>query len=55
VDSAGAQRIGTDRLIENVERTLDRMQASLDNLRRDAQDPYRFPRHGPDDDRPRAA
>ncbi|HVU64547.1 MAG TPA: hypothetical protein VHC70_11265 [Phycisphaerales bacterium] len=52
-------RIGvesTDEVIRNVERTLARMQSSLDRLRDDADaltDSYRFP--DPVDDGPRAA
>ncbi len=48
--------VRTPALIEQIERTLDAMQARVDRLRRQADEPYRFPpRHDEHDDRPTAA
>lgn len=47
--------VTTPDLIQQVEQTLQAMQARLDRLRRQAESPMRFPRSESDNDRPTAA
>lgn len=47
--------VTTPDLIQQVEQTLEAMQARLDRLRRQAESPMRFPQPVPDPDRPTAA
>jgi len=55
VDQNGATTHGTTRIIRSVEHTLDELQARLDRLKRDAEEPFKFPARPDHDDRPRAA
>jgi hypothetical protein len=45
----------TPALIEQIERTLEAMQARVDRLRKQAEEPYKFPSMRDDDHRPTAA
>ena len=47
--------VRTPELVEQIERTLEAMQARVDQLRKQADEPYRFPTARDDDHRPTAA
>lgn len=47
--------VRTPALIEQIEQTLEAMQARVDRLRREADEPFKFPVAHDDDNRPTAA
>ncbi len=54
IDNGRAQSFPTEDLMSQVERTLDEMQAKIDQLKEDADNAYKFPAPT-EDDRPWAA
>ena len=54
IDNGRAQSFPTEDLMSQVERTLDEMQAKIDQLKDDAENAYKFP-EPTEDDRPWAA
>lgn len=47
--------VHTPELVKQIEQTLEAMQARVDHLRREADEPFRFPAARDDDHRPTAA